>query len=176
MSGKSIPCSTTLPTILRRILTLSEFWMWPVGVDLEKGKDGDASGLQEAGGDIDVQAAADVVDRCLAASAQIHPIILHQPAGVASRPRQRDAKRAGQRGLLPAGIGRAVLSGVAHHGMEAVARPGAWNGNGRGDDQQTGKARGDQIQQIVEACRRPAEGKMARCLWPIMLSAVLMVL
>jgi len=64
--------------------------MWPVGVDLEKGKDGDASGLQEAGGDIDVQAAADVVDRCLAASAQIHPIILHQPAGVASRPRQRD--------------------------------------------------------------------------------------
>ena len=80
---------------------------------------------------------------------------------VAARPAEREAERAGERGLRPAGVRRFVLWRVAP-GRDG-SRAGVAAGKRRGrHDQQRGKPRRNEVQEIVEAGGRPAEGLVAR--------------
>ena len=99
-------------------------------------------------------------------------------AVVDARAGEPDAERAGHRGLGPAGIGRAVMAGVADARSIAPPRRAAPRRQRGGQHEPEGREpRGRQVHEIVEARRGPAEGEMTRSdLWPIMLSAVLTAL
>src|SRR5690606_10191288 len=75
----------------------------------------------EAGAPEKAECTADVAGiRNLPAVA--HPVVFHPMLAVAARPGQLQAKRAGHGGFGPAGIGRAVASGIALDGRKRAKR------------------------------------------------------
>jgi hypothetical protein len=117
--------------------------------------------LDQAGIHVEPQGAADV-ERGGARAAVAEPGVVHHLAGIAARPREGEVERAGGRRLRPAGIGRAVLPGVAQHDAEGGANLRLRRGEGGGGEERAAEPGRDQVQDVVEPRRRPAEADVAR--------------
>ena len=112
-----------------------------------------------------------------APAAFAHEGIPDHAAGIDARAGECQAERAGHRRFRPAGIGRAVLAGIAQHRLPGSAGIGAGRQGGGGNEQKGGEPRGRQVDQVVEARGGPAEGLVASaCRWPIIELAVLTAL
>ena len=79
-----------------------------------------------------------------------HPGVVHGLVGIAPRTGDGDVQRAGDRGLLPAGVRRAVLAGVADHHPPCPAPVRGGQEAGRGHEVQAREAGGQPVDQIVE--------------------------
>jgi adenosylcobyric acid synthase len=112
--------------------------------------------FEEAGEAIELERADDVRGRG-AGGAVADPGIGDHPLPIAARPGQGQSERPGHRAFRPAGVQRTVLFGVAQHDRDRVAGAAAPGEYGGGGDHEPAEPRRDQVQKIVEACRRPAE-------------------
>ena len=88
--------------------------------------------------------------------------VLDADAAIAARPGELQAERAGHRRFRAAGIGRAVMRRVAPHRRQAPpARPPGRQRRGQRDEERR-EPRGRQVDEVVEAGRGPAEGRVPR--------------
>ena len=122
----------------------------------DQGEQPEQGDLQQEGGAEESEGAGDVGGRGIR-RAIAHPGIVDQDVPVGAGAGEAEAEGAGHRGFGPAGVGRAVMSGVMADGAEARACVGAGVQGGGGDDEEGGEARGGQVNQIVEPSGGPAE-------------------
>ena len=79
-----------------------------------------------------------------------HPGVVHGLVGIAPRAGDGDVQRTGHRGLLPAGVRRAMLAGVADHHPPCPASIRGGQQAGRGHEVQAREAGGQPVDQVVE--------------------------
>ena len=83
-------------------------------------------------------------------------------AAIDPRAGEREAERAGERGLGISGIGRAMTAGIADDGAPRLGRSGTAAERGGANDQQRGEPRRRQVDEIVEPRGGPSERLVAR--------------
>src|SRR5215831_6283526 len=162
MKPRSRQCSTASPSISPGIWILIAFWGSPVGAELEKRNQRDQDRLNDAGDDIEREAAMDIGGARLSSAAGVHPVVLDDRAPIAPRACHGQAERACHGGFRPAGIGRAMQRRIPSHGAERSAGACTRQRKCRYDQDKARQARRHKIQEIVQPRRSPAEGEMAR--------------
>ena len=131
---------------------------------------------QRAGHPEDPDRAPHVIRRRGLAAVAEPGLVGRRFAFVVTGAQQGEAEGAGHRGFRPAGAGRAVPGGVAHHGVPRSPRRGTGDDDGRRRDQPPAMRAGTQFtaSSIRAAARPKARWRGER--WPIMLSIVLIAL
>ena len=117
---------------------------------------------QKVGDAVEFQRPPDVDAFRFAAAAFAHEHVVDHDAAIAARPGKRQAERAGHRRFRPAGIGRAVFFRVAPHGTARHFASASLTRNAASTISSAVSRDAGRLIQIVEACRCPAEGLMAR--------------
>ena len=161
--------STPSPPISRPISTSTACLRWPVRAEprlrpAERRPGSDGGGEhrhQRAGRREDPDRAPHVIRRRVVSAVAEPGLVGRRLALVVAGAQQGEAERAGHRGFRPAGIGRAVPGGIAHHGAPRLARRGTGNGERRRRDQPARDARRHPVHRIVDTRRRAAEGTVA---------------
>src|SRR5687767_6335916 len=143
----STRCSTNWPITWRAISTRKGSWILLVE---QPDKRDQQRRLHPAGAHEQPQRHADVRRGGVRAAAFVHPVIVHQLAVIDPGAGDREAERAGERRLRPAGVGRTVMTGIAPHRAPGAEGVGTGQQPRRRADDEAGQARRDQVQEIVQ--------------------------